>query len=117
MQLHATLWRGTVASRNRKINAGNVLLQKLKVDRRWLKKQRKTLRGQAAMKERELAVQVNQNRDQEASIDVWFAGLSEDEARLALGHLKKRKEAKKADAQRTDETPHRYLPQRYTISV
>ena len=101
MQLHATLWRGTVASRNRKINAGNVRLHNLKVDRHWLKKQRKKLRGQAAMKERELAVQVNQNRDQEASIDVWFAGLSEDEARLALGHLKKRKEAKKADAQRT----------------
>ena len=101
MQLHASLWRGTVASRKRKINAGNVRLHNLKVDRHWLKKQRKKLRGQAAMKERELAVQVNQNRDQEASIDVWFAGLSEDEARFALGHLKKRKEVKKADAERT----------------
>ena len=57
------------------------------------------------MKERELAVLVNQDREQEASIDLWFAGLPEEEASFVLGYLKKKKEDKKADAESTNSIP------------
>jgi hypothetical protein len=101
MQLHARLWRGTIAIRNRKIYAGRMVKHYLKIDRRWWTKKLKNLKRELAPMQRELAALEKQEREQTASIDLWFEGLPhEEESFLRWYH-----EDIKADADGTNSIP------------
>ena len=83
MQLHARLWRGTLAIRERQIYADRMVTHYLKIDRRWWTKRLRNLKRESAPMQRELAALEKQEREQAASIDLWFEGLPQE------GHSKK----------------------------
>ena len=79
MQLHARLWRGTIAIRKRKIYAGRMVKYYDKLDRRWWTEQLRNLKRELAPMQRELAALEKQEREQTASIDLWWDGLPQEE--------------------------------------
>ena len=101
MQLHARLWKGSIAIRNRKIYAGRMVNHYLKIDRRWWTKHLRNLKRELAPKQRELAALEKQDREQEASIDLWFEGLPQEEGSF----LRWYHEDIKADADGTTSIP------------
>ena len=101
MQLHGRLWRGTIAIRKRKIYAGRMVKHYLKTDRRWWTKHLRNLKRELAPKQRELAALEKQEREQEASIDLWFEGLPHEEGSF----LRWYHEDIKADADGTTSIP------------
>ena len=86
MQLHARLWRGTIAIRMRKINAGRKLNHYLKVDRHWWTNRLSYLTKELAPMQRELAALEKQEREQAASIHMWWDSLTHEEAMSAFLH-------------------------------
>ena len=82
MQLHARLWRGTIAIRKRTIYAQRKVNHYLKVDRHWWTKQLKYLTRELASMQRELAALEKQEREQTASIHMWYDRLPQGEASL-----------------------------------
>ena len=101
MQLHALLWRGTIAIRNQKIYAGRMVKHNLKIDCRWWTKKLKNLKRELAPMQRELAALEKQEREQNASIDLWFAGLPQEEGSF----LRWYHDEIKADADGTNSIP------------
>ena len=101
MQLHARLWRGTIAIRNQKIYAGRMVKHNLKIDCRWWTKKLKNHKMELAPMQRELAALEKQEREQNASIDLWFAGLPQEEGSF----LRWYHDEIKADADGTNSIP------------
>ena len=87
MQLHARLWRGTIAIRMRKINAGRKLKRYLKVrNHRWSKLLSCLTRVLAPMQQ-ELAALEKQEREQAASMHMWWDSLTNEEAMTFFSQL------------------------------